>query len=69
MQATMQYCRPEEITNIWECEVGDFTGSIEKAKAKIESLGTEINKLAKRKAQMEPDMKEPQAVLTLRWQW
>ena len=52
-----------------ENKVGDLKGSIEEAEAKIESLGTEINKLAERKAQMEPDLKEPQAVLTLRWQW
>ena len=50
-------------------KIRSVAGSTEKAKAKIESLGTETNKLAERKAQMEPDLKEPQAVLTLRWQW
>ena len=59
----------EKIMCYCENKVGDLKGSIEEAKAKIESLGTEINKLAERKAQMEPDLKEPQAVLTLRWQW
>ena len=59
----------EKIMCYRENKVGDFTGSIEKAKAKIESLGTEMKKPAERKAQMEPELKEPQAVLTQRWQW
>merc|ERR1719221_976108 len=38
--------------------VGDLTGSIEAAKAKIESLGMEAKALTERKAQTEADLKE-----------